>query len=423
MKSVLIVFPTPWDKKQLDACSAAWSGRYQVRFSQPTDEDRPWDFDGLAFIDRTVESCRGAIDGVLSASDYPGAAVAAAIAAQLGLPGPAPQTVLRCSHKYYSRLAQRAAVPEATPDFSLVDPRDLGAGAPAIGFPCFIKPVKGAFSILSRRLESAAQLAAFLSRPAVRDFAEHSVHLFNQLVRRFTDFEIDGGYFIAEELLQGQQVTVEGYSVASEVVIFGIVDSILHPEHGSFVRFDYPSRVAAEVQERMAVIARRAVRHLGLSNSLFNIEMIYHPPTDRIHIIEINPRISGQFGDLYQKVDGTNSYEIALALACGEPPALQRRVGSCRAAASLPLRIFEPMRVVRAPDPSDLAAAEAMFPGTLIWNECRAGLELTDFERIEDGHSVRYGIINAGAPTPESLLARLEQVRARLGFELQKISV
>ena len=41
---------------------------------------------------------------------------------------------------------------------------------------------------------------------------------------------------------------------------------------------------------------------------MFNIEMMYDAATDRIGIIEINPRMASQFADLYEKVDGTNSY-------------------------------------------------------------------------------------------------------------------
>jgi hypothetical protein len=157
---------------------------------------------------------------------------------------------------------------------------------------------------------------------------------------------------------------------------------------------------------------------LGLEGSLFNIEMIYEPVRDRIRIVEINPRLCGQFADLYAKVDGVNGYEVALALASGERPGVRRGEGRYRAATSFPLRVFEPVRVERAPDAGDLAAAEALYPETLIWSECETGQALADFE-AEDGHSSRYGVVNLGADDRRGLLERLDAVVARLGFELR----
>ncbi len=410
-----MVFPTAWDERQLESCRSAWEDEYALDFGQPDDEDCPWDFDILKYIDDVVRENAGAIDGVTSSSDYPGATVAGAIANSLGLPGSPPPTVIRCSHKYYSRLAQRESVPEATPWFALLDGRGKGPW-PDLEFPCFIKPVKGAFSVMSRRLDSRDEMEAFLSRPAVREFLTDYLNIFNRLVHGLTDFKIDGDYFLAEELLHGRLVTVEGYSQGGRVVIVGIVDSVTHPQTHSFVRFDYPSSLADGIQARMGEIARRAIARLGLVNTMFNIEMIYDEARDRISIIEVNPRICGQFADLYQKVDGVNTYEIALALATGVAPAAQRGAGEHRVAASVPLRIFQPARVERAPEPGEIEAVEKMYPGTLIWSECQTGQLLADFESIEDGQSCRYGVINVGAPDREQLDSRIRDIEVRLGY-------
>jgi hypothetical protein len=127
----------------------------------------------------------------------------------------------------------------------------------------------------------------------------------------------------------------------------------------------------------------------------------------------------GQFADLYQKVDGTNGYEIALQLAVGERPVVQRGRGDHRVAASFPLRVFQPTRVRRAPDSEDLRAAEAMYPGTLVWIECETGQQLANFESLEDGASARYAIVNVGASDRGALTDRFDAVYARLGIELE----
>jgi biotin carboxylase len=170
----------------------------------------------------------------------------------------------------------------------------------------------------------------------------------------------------------------------------------------------------------MEDVAERTVLHLGLDHTMFNIELIFEPASDRIHIIEINPRLCGQFADLYRKVDGTSGYEVALALAAGDEPRVRRNEGPYRMATSFPLRTFTPVRLSRAPTPADHAAAEALFERTLVWLECAEGADLSDFE-AEDGWSTRYAVVNLGADSRAGLRARLDAVAGRLGFEFEAL--
>ena len=414
------MFPTTWDRKQLDACRSDWRGRYEPHFAEPSDEDCPAALDPVAWLDEAERTWRGRIDGVSSSSDYPGATLAAALASRLDLPGPPPASVLRASHKYYARLSQLESVPEATPAFELLEAKLPLTGDPQLGYPCFLKPIKGAFSVMSGKVRSRTELEAFLSRPSAQEFLTGYVALFNRLVGHLTDFEVDGCRMLAEEFMHGRQVTVEGWVRGDDVQLLGIVDSILHPDAPSFARFDYPSVRRVEVQEEMAAITRRAVLHLGLDHTLFNVEMIYEPVSDTIRIIEINPRLCGQFADLYRKVDGVSGYEVALALAAGDEPPARRGGGAYRMATSFPLRTFERVRVRTAPDASAVAAAEGLFPETLVWPECSAGTDLSDFE-AEDGWSCRYAVANVGADSRAELRARLSAVTDRLGFDFESV--
>jgi hypothetical protein len=421
-KKVLVVFPTAWDLRGLRACAPRWQDRFEVELLPPFDYEWRWNFDVLGFLDEQVTARRDRIDGVFSSSDYPGAIVAGAMASRLGLSGTPPERIIRSSHKYYSRLAQREAVPEATPWFALVDPRIPRESAPGLSFPCFIKPVKGAFSVMSRRLDSRRELESFLMKPSARDFISQYVFVFNQLVRELTDFHLNGSYFLAEELLRGRQVTVEGFASPGGVEILGIVDSVRHPGTRSFVRFDYPSTLSRRVQTRMAEVARIAIEKLELRSTLFNVEMTYDVRRDRIFIVEVNPRMCGQFADLYEKVDGTNGYEIALQLAVGERPVLKRGAGAYRVASSFPLRIFEPSRVEKAPTEETIAEVERLFPGTLVWPECSQGDALVDFESLEDGQSFRYAVVNLGASDRESLRRVFREVMLKLDYSFAEVS-
>ncbi len=420
-KRIAVVFETSWDRVQLEACRRGWEARYEVEYAPPSDAEAPWDFDVVAYILAESERLRGTLDGVFSTSDYPGATVAAAIAERLGLPGSSPRAVLRASHKYQSRISQREAVPEAVPGFSLVDPRDPTTWDPDVGFPCFVKPVKGAFSILSGRVESREELAAFLTAPRAEWFQSVFLQAFGQLVRHF-ELDEDGRWFVAEELLHGQQVTVEGWRSRHASGILGIVDSTFRPGTRSFTRFDYPSTLPADVQARMRDVTERTVAHLGLTDTLYNVELVWDAERDRIGIVEVNARACGQFADLYRKVDGVSGYEVALAVAAGDPPPeIVRGSGRHAAAASFPLRAFRPSRVVRAPDADRIRRVQTVHPDTLVWLECAAGDLLTDFDQLEDGESHRYAIVNLGGDDRADLDARLASIGSDLGLELEPL--
>jgi hypothetical protein len=78
--------------------------------------------DPFAEVERILARTRGAkIDAVISTDDYPGSALAAVVAKELGLPGPEPLVNLTCQHKYLSRVAQSALMPDAVPPFALID--------------------------------------------------------------------------------------------------------------------------------------------------------------------------------------------------------------------------------------------------------------------------------------------------------------
>lgn len=417
---ILFVLPTVWDQLELRCGTGAWRSRYELVPSAPADDDVAWDWDWRAWLEQAAREQRD-VAGVTSSSDYPGCLLGALLARRLGLPGPDVSALLRASHKYYARIAQTAAAPADVPRFAVLDPEapTLPAG---LAFPCFVKPVKSSFSMLARPVSSPDELRAHVQGPVARDFLAHFPHIFNQLLRAYTDLALDASRFVAEELVSGEQVTLEGFVRDGEVEVLAVVDSIVHPVTRSFARFDLPSRLPANVQATMADICTRVVLGLGLERTMFNVELFWDPATGRISVIEVNTRMCGQFADLYEKVLGTSGYEVACALATGERPRVLRDAGAYRVAASVPLRTFKPVRVTRGPSQDDVRAAEALFAGTRIWTLARQGDVLDEFERHEDGASHLYAVINLGADDATDLAQRLAQVEARLGYVLEPLA-
>ena len=374
--------------------------------------------DPIAEAERILGWIYGAgIASVISTDDYPGSALAAVLAKELGLPGPEPRVNLICQHKYLSRVAQSGIVPEAVPPFLAIDVVAQAALPDAIFLPAFVKPVKSFFSIGAHRVASLQELVEAKSRWAKLD--DFFLPL-ERLLQHHAGIDAGTTRLIAEGLLKGVQVTVEGYAYGGEVTILGVVDSILFPGTLAFSRFEYPSALPQNVQERMADIARRLMSGLGFDNGLFNIEMMYDESDHHIGIIEINPRMASQFADLYEKVDGTNAYEILLDIGAGVAPTPRRRQGPHSFAASCVLRTFEDCVVTRLPSEDQLAGLAEICPDVRVELHAAVGRKLSD--DMQDGASYCYGVINLGGCDRAQVLERFARCRERLGVSLLPVA-
>jgi hypothetical protein len=180
----------------------------------------------------------------------------------------------------------------------------------------------------------------------------------------------------------------------------------------------------------------------GLDETLFNVELFWEPESGQVSIIEINPRMCGQFADLYEMVLGTNTYEILFALATGEeppeltpaatpygvafgvaashPPEPPNPAVRLSHAASFPLRYFENAVVKRVPSEEDVAAVKREYPLTIVQVYYREGQRLSD-EDQSDGYSYRYAVFNLAAPDHATLLRWGSEVERRLGFEFESL--
>ena len=168
----------------------------------------------------------------------------------------------------------------------------------------------------------------------------------------------------------------------------------------------------------MVEIARRVLRRIGFDNGLFNIEFFVDERDGPPRIIEINPRFSPQFSDLFQKVDGTLSHQYVVEMAAGQRPMVTRRRGRHRIAASCVLRVARDHLVQRAPSGRDIARLEAAIPDTHVYVTTEAGHRLSD--SAQDSYTYRYGLIHLGAGDRRDLKRKLARAKKLLGFRLSR---
>jgi hypothetical protein len=405
-----------WDRAQL-ARSRSLARRFDIVVYGTDAEADPAHFDVDKFIDDAVRDLhRADLAGVVSSSDYPGCLLAAILAQRLNLPGPDPESLLRASHKYYSRISQAVSVPESTPQFMLIDPDQVSGPDFRLHYPVFVKPVKSWFSQHARIIGSSNELVEFLASEELRLHLFEFVKPFNSLLARYSEFSSNASHLIAETCMYGQQVTLEGYVFGGLVSTIGIVDSEMYPGTRSFRRFIYPTRLGAGIAERMRVIADLVIRGLGYTHGLFNIELMYNPEADTIHVIEVNPRMCGQFADLMESVNGINTYEILLAVAVGREPHRGHGRLRSRSSASYALRHFGdgvvrsgPLRWRHAP----VLGSRAV---TLFMTYYASGQQLSTNRKQFDGASYRYAVINARGRTPARIERTVRRAERRSGL-------
>jgi biotin carboxylase len=389
MRNILVLCPQDRDRKAVKA--AGLDSRYRIQFVGE-DLDRIQGFDPAAFL---AESERIEADGVVATKDQ-SALLAAILAERRGLPGPAPEALLACQHKPTSREIQRAVAPESTPRAALV-----GRALP-FPPPFFVKPVVGRLSEGAVRVDRLEDLPALGSQDGYADRYAAIAALAGADPARAHGF-------LAEELLKGLEVTLEGYVHKGRVTTVGVTDSLMYPGTISFERFEYPSALDDERQAELAELAERLVLAHGLDDAFFNLEL-FVPPTGPVGIIELNGRLASQFAPLVLALHGRSTYDALFELACGEDPgwSFDKPDG---VGISYVLRVFADALVEAVPEPAE--DLEVLV---------RPGLHLSE-QGTNDAQSYRLAILYGTGETREEALERCRARAQGLNFQLRPAPV
>ena len=375
-------------------------------------------------LEQAIEQLRafpGSIDGITGYMDFPISTMLPILQGMYNLPGASLESVLKCEHKYWSRLEQSRAVPEYIPPFQAFDPfDDRSLAGISLTYPYWIKPVKSCGSFLGFRIHNQHQFERAIEqiRQHINRFGEPFGYMLDQADLPDEVRRVRGNYCVAEKIISGRQFTVEGYVYHGEPHVFGVVDSVRDRNRSSFIRYEYPSRLPEAVQQRGADVARRLLTHIGFNNAGFNMEFFWDERHDRLRLIETNPRIAQAHCELYRLVDGRSSHQVAVDLALGIRPRLLHREGQFHSAAHFFIRHYHDGMVAHVPSAEDVQSVVEQFPEAHVDMCVCEGDRLRDLVDHQDSYSYELAFVDLGGRTHRDLLDRFRRCAALLPFSI-----
>lgn len=423
--NVFVLGLDDFNRRKLERTHAAWDCRF-IGLLDPGEVLEAIYFpigDMLARAKAQIRTYGGAPDAVIGYVDFPVSTMVPILARQFDLRAPTLESLLRCEHKYWSRVVQREVVPEHVPDFELVDPfGDASAAALTLGYPFWLKPVKSAGSFLGFRVSNPVEFEQALAtmREHIGIFAEPFDHVLEHATLPAHIEVVGGHYCIAESLIGGVQCTLEGYVYDATVHFHGAIDAIRAGNGSTFLRYQYPSMLPRRVIKRMQSIARRVLEHIGLDQSAFNIEFFWDAAADHVWLLEINTRIAQHHSDLFEKVDGESNHQVVVDGALGRRPRFDHGHGKFACAACFFLRHYRDGIVRRVPNDADIAALATEIPGIIFEPHVVAGTRLSELTHQET-YSYALAIVYLGGDDRQMLRERYRLCRRRLRFDIQPV--
>jgi biotin carboxylase len=366
---------------------------------------------------KQIKDFDAGVHGIVGYWDFPVSSMVPILCAELDLPGARLEAVVKCEHKYWSRIEQQKVI-EEHPRFGIVDidgDSELPAG---LDFPLWLKPVKSASSELAFQVGDKRAFTEAVE--AIREGIDRIGRPF-EVVLEHLDLpeeiaDVGGRACLAEEEVTGRQVTVEGYVFQGEVHVHGIVDSVTYPESTSFQRFQYPSSVPAKVAERLKDLSRKVITQIGLDGSTFNIEYFWDPDSDALCLLEVNPRHSQSHARLFENVDGVSNHQVMVQLGLGVEPTLPSGKGEYDIAAKWFLRRFSDGFVRRTPTADEVEQVERDIPGVTVNIVAQEGERLSELAS-QDSYSFELADIFVGGCDEDDLVAKYERCVEALRFD------
>lgn len=370
-----------------------------------------------------IDSLDIAPDAVIGFWNFPVTCLTPLVAKHYNLPHLPLDALIKCEHKYLSRTEQKKAMPDAVPDFNLIDPfGDQPFNSVEIDFPFWLKPMVSFASQLCYKVSNKDEFDSALSeiKERIHRFADPFNFVLNEAEIPDSIKGIDGYYCLAEQMISGKQCTVEGYVHNGEVGFLGVFDSLRHPDHETFFSYEYPSSLSQQTIREIKTMSEILLKHIGYDDSSFNIEYFYDAEKDDIWLLEINPRISQSHSSPFNKVDGAPNHKSLVEVALNKKPHFPHREGEYRAAAKFYYRVFEDGVVLNIPSREDLKQIKEEIPGMRIKVWVEEGTRLSELYD-QDSYSYKLASVYLGAQNKAELYEKRKHCFNLLNFKIDPI--
>ncbi|NJQ01674.1 ATP-grasp domain-containing protein [Streptomyces zingiberis] len=423
MSPVKNIFVIGMDESNLDTLRAVpHAGEYRFHPLLTIEELQIGDIPIADLIDkaqRELDAFDGSVDAVVGYWDFPVSTLVPLLAERYGLRSTNLESIVKCEHKYWSRLEQRKVI-EEHPKFAVLDPFAEDVRPPSgLEFPMWLKPVKSFSSELAFGVDNEKEFHDAMAeiREGISRVGKPFEYILDQLDLPAEVAEAGGQAVLAEETLTGEQFACEGYVHNGEVTVYGVLDSVNYPDSSSFLRHQYPSQLLPRhVCERIKDVSTRVMRQIGMDSATFSIEYFYDKETDRLNLLEINPRHSQSHAEMFEYVDGVPNHHCMLSLALGRDPRLPDAAGPYEVAAKWYHRRFEDGVARRVPTREEVERVEAEIPGVKIEIVPRQGDRLSAMPG-QDSYSFELAHLFIGADSERELREKYDRCVAALPFE------
>ena len=379
----------------------------------------------LSLANEQLTAYPGAVDAIIAQWDFPTSVIVPILCQQHHLPSPSITSVLKCEHKYWSRLEQQKVVPDVVPKFCGIDPfAEDPLSQVTLDYPFWLKPVKAFSSHLGFKVESSLHFEQAIKeiRAGIRQLGD----AFNEALAYIDVPEeiihLDGNACIAEEIISGVQGAPEGSVFNGEFNIHGIISQPKAENSiALFDRLEYPSNLPEHVHHKMVETAKTFLAHIGYNNGCFNVEFMWDEAREKLWLIEVNTRISQSHSEIFVLVDGMSNHEIAVDIALGQRPSLLNRQGVAPIAAKCFIPFAHRDGVVkRIPSQAEIAALKARLPHTDVVIDVEPGQQLSHLMH-QDSFCYRLGTLYVTGNTHEEIEQNYQYCLDVLNFDIEPI--
>lgn len=428
-KNVFVVGLNDFNRSLLERTPHAVEYEFH-RLLDPAEFYETYDFPIADLVRRGVDQLHlfqqetgASIDAICGYMDFPVSTMLPLICREFGTRSPSLESLLKCEHKYWSRVEQRKVIADNIPEFMAFDPFDDGALAKIhLSYPFWVKPIKSSGSFLGFRINTEEDFQAAI--PQIRDqinlIGDPFDYVLEQVQLPAEIVDVGGSHCMAEGIIEGRLCTQEGYAQNGRVESMGIVDSIRYENGISFFRYEYPSTLPYKIQERMQRITETIIPAIGFNDSAFNIEYYWNREQDKIWLLEINTRVSQSHSDVFQKVDGASNQAVTVDVALGRSPEFPYQRGEFPRAAKFFWRLFEDGIVKKVPTREEIVRVQKEIPGTVISPQVSQGMRLSELLE-QDSYSYAICHLFIGGEDQKELQDKYIRAQELLTFDIEPI--